>query len=315
MTKRGWLFLSALLALAALSVLAIWRLVGTSEDPVEIRLDRLHSASEEQFPTAFRLAIAPVLSSNRTVESYESLTTYLSQRLGRPVRIVQRKTYGEINELLRHGAVQAALVCTGAYLHAVADNISLEVIAVPVYADGPVYYSLIIVRSDSGITSLDDLKGRPLAFSDPLSLSGHYYLLSKLLDLNLDPRRYFSRTTFTYSHDGSIKAVLDGIAEAAAVDSLVYDYELRHSPTLSKSVRVIHRSPPLGASPVVAPTSLDPALRDRVRRAFLSMADSDRGKAVLTDLAVQRFVSPPPNLYDTASRVLQTVDAYMRGRQ
>jgi phosphonate transport system substrate-binding protein len=229
--------------------------------------------------------------------------------------MVQRKTYSEVNELLRHGTVQVAIICTGAYLHARVDKIPLEVIAVPVYSEGPVYHSFIIVRAESGITSMWGLKGRSFAFSDPLSLSGHYYPISLLLDQKVEPYTFFSHITFTYSHNGNMKAVLDGIADGAAVDSLVYNFEVLRNPGIGKKLRVIHQSPPLGINPVVVPTSIDLSLRERLREAFIGMNGSPEGQKLLSALGIVRFDIPPPTLYDSVSELFAKVRRYLEQRE
>ncbi|MBI2890271.1 MAG: phosphate/phosphite/phosphonate ABC transporter substrate-binding protein [Nitrospirae bacterium] len=301
--------------MAAVLSLAVWRTLEKREEPFEVRLDSENLVRPGQGAEPLRLAIAPVLSPDLTVEAYQSLSDYLSARMPRPVRLVQRKTYGEVNELLRHATIQAAIICTGAYVRALMDNIKLDVIAVPSYKDGPVYYSLIVVRSADPARSLNDLKGRSFAFTDPLSLSGHYYAISALLDMGANPAAYFSKTTFTYSHDGSMRAVLDGIADGAAVDSLVYEDIIRRNPGMGEALRVVHRSPPLGAQPVVVPASLDPTLREGFQKAFLGISDSVRGHVTVESLGIERFVVPPPGLYDSASQLVAKVNRYLQERR
>lgn len=281
------------------------------ETPYELRLDSGTVLQKGTSGEPLRLAIAPVLSPDLTAEAYQSLSDYLSIRMPRPVRLVQRKTYGEINELLRHGAVQAAIICTGAYIRAMMENLKLEVIAVPAYSVGPFYYSYLVVRLKDALNTIGDLADHPFAFSDPLSLSGHYYGISILLDMGVNPTEYFSRTTFTYSHDGSMKAVMDGIADGAVVDSLVYDDVVRRNPAVGDALRVIHRSPPLGASPVVVPASIEPALRESFQKAFLKMSDSQRGRKTLASLGIERFVVPAPDLYDSARAIVTRVNRYL----
>lgn len=314
-TRNGFILIMLLgFGLATLSAL-IGGWLDSQERPLEVDLRAPGEPRRRSGPPALRFAIAPVLSPERTASDYHDLTQYLAARLDRPVRLVQRKTYSEVNELLRHKAIHVAIICTGAYLHAQVDNIPLEIVAVPVYSDGPVYYSLLIVRTGSTMESIRDLQGHPFAFSDPLSLSGHYYPVSLLLNLGIDPHRFFSQETFTYSHDGSIKAVLDGIADGAAVDSLVYDFEALHNPLLTKKLRVIHRSPPLGINPVVVPAALELSVRESLRQAFLGMHETQAGQRILTSLRIARFDTPPATLYDFAAERFTLVRRYLEKAQ
>ncbi len=258
-----------------------------------------------------RFAVAPVLSPERTADTNLAIADTLSSRLGRLVRLVQRKTYAEVNELLRRDSVQVAIIGTGAYLQALRTGDRFEAIAVPVCEEGPVSRSLVLVRSDGPCASFADLRGRRFAFSDPASLSGHTETVALLLASGEDPARYFSGTTFTYSHDGCIRALLDGVVDGAAVDSLVHDFEVRSNSALSDRVRVVHRSGPLPISPVVVPGAIEPALREALRAAFLSMHETPQGRGILEPLGIRRFQAPDSGVYERELRRLEPALRYL----
>ncbi len=88
-----------------------------------------------------------------------------------------------------------------------------------------------------------------------------------------DERSYFSSVAFTRSHDRSIEAIAKALSDGAAVDSLVFDQLLQARPALRGVVRVIHRSPELGVSPVVASTRLSKERRDELRKALLELSN------------------------------------------
>lgn len=298
----------SLLGVGALAACGLAFLTLTSRDrPTPVSLDPTDAVPHGSTRAAFRFAVAPVLSPERTMDQYRRLTDYVANRLHQPVALVLRKTYTEVNELLRLGNVQAAIICTGAYLRARADGVPIEAVAVPVYAEGAVYHALLIVRSDSRIQDLDGLRGRRFAYSDPLSLTGHDYPILLLLRRGLDPSTFFTGTTFTYSHDGSLRAVLDGIADAASVDSFIYDTELRANPALAAQLRVIERSPPLPIQPVVLARRVAPEVRKVVCAALLEMEATPEGRAVLAALGPTRFEAVPPGFYDELAAELAPV--------
>jgi len=284
-------------------------LLLSGDPPLEIDPDTSELVQVADNSGDLRFAVAPVMSPERTTNEYRVLAGHLATELETPVKVVQRKTYAQVNELLRVGSVQVALICTGAYLDSRAEALPLEVLVVPYYQSGPVYRSLILAREDGPYTSFEQLVGLPFALSDPLSLSGHYYPLSAVMEMGRSPADLLSRAIYTYSHDASITALLDGIVEGAAVDSLVYEYEVRRDPTISQRLEILHRSPPLGISPIVVPSSVDHELRERLRSAFLHMGDSPTGREVLDSLGVSRFDLPPEGLYD------DVYERYMRVRK
>ena len=245
-----------------------------------------------------RVAIAAVLSPGATLETYQSLLDYLSSYLNRPVELLQRNTYAEINELIRTGEADLAFICGGAFVEGERE-FSMQLLVVPQVNSQTRYYSYIIVSRDSPYQSLEDLRGHSFAFTDPLSNSGHLALLWLLHQMNETPETFFRKTIFTYSHDNSIRAVAEGLADGAAVDSLVYDYTIAREPTYSARTRVIQKSGPFGIPPVVVHPQIDPALRAELEQVLLSMDKDDEGRAILDKLMIDRFVVGEPALYDS----------------
>lgn len=244
-----------------------------------------------------RLAIAAVVSPRETFKSYDHLVEYLGKRLGRPVKLIQRATYAEINELVRSGEVELALVCTNAYVEG-HQSFGMELLAAPVVRGEKVYYSYIIVPADSTAESLQDLRGKVFAFSDPLSFSGRIAPLFSLASMGETPEDFFRRYIFTYSHDNSIKAVATKLVDAAAVDSLVLEATFITRPDFKDKVRVIDRSIGVGTPPFVVPKGLDPELKEKLRDIFLRMHEDPDGKEALNDLMIDRFVDLPDSAYD-----------------
>ena len=253
-----------------------------------------------------RIAFAGVTSPEATARSYEDLVAYLEGRLSRPVEVVQKRTYAEINALLKDGAVQAAFVCSLAYVLG-RDDFGVELLVAPEVDEGTVYSSYLIVPAGSRDRSLADLRGGVFAFSDPLSNSGHLVPVYRLSLLGEEPDRFFERTLFTDSHDNSVRSVADGLVDGAAVDSLVYDGMLADHPELARRTRVIERWGPYGIPPLVVPASVDPDLRRSLEGIFLTMADDEAGATILEQLGVNRFVTVDDSLYDGIREMWQAI--------
>lgn len=253
-----------------------------------------------------RVSVAAMLSPSDTYTSYSRLFERVGQRLGMSVELVQRRTYAEVNELLLNGRLDAALVCTGGYLELRSRAPSqIEVLAVPVRDGKSTYESLIIVPSSSAAHQLHDLAGRKFAFTDDLSFSGYSYAAKLLRDMGEDPRRFFGSTSFTHSHDRSIRAVAQRLVDGAAVDSLIYDDLVRRDPALATTTRIVHRSPPFGTMPVVASTRLSLETRERIRQVLLALDRDSDTAAALQIVHIDRFVIPPAGLYDAAAMVVE----------
>jgi phosphonate transport system substrate-binding protein len=171
---------------------------------------------------------------------------------------------------------------------------------VPVVKGRSFYRSYIVVPKKSPVRSLADLKGRVFAYADPLSLSGYIYPAACIRRLGYCQKEFFSHVFFTESHDKSIEAVATGIADGAAVDSLIFDaLRAAHNPNADK-LKVIEKSEKFGMPPVVVAPDIDHALRYKLLKVMLNMDKNAAGRKVLKKLSMDRFILPDPALYHSA---------------
>ena len=253
-----------------------------------------------------RVAVAAVISPKGTVESYSPFLSYLEKKLNRPVELVQRRTYLEVNDLIEHGEVDIAFVCTSAYIQG-HDTFGMELLVAPQVGGATIYNSYLIVPISSSAQSIKDLRGKVFAFTDPISLSGRVYPNYLVQQLGFTPEEFFARTFYTYSHDEAIRAVASGLADGAAVDSLVYDYAVARDPSLAEKVRVIHRSPDFGIPPVVVSPFTRPQIKNELQSVLLEMADDPTAADALLAIGVERFVSIDDSVYDSVRSLVGVI--------
>jgi phosphonate transport system substrate-binding protein len=261
----------------------------------------------EQDVIPLRVAVASVVSPKGTIQSYEPMLKYLESQLHRPVELVQRRTYLETNDLISEGKVDLAFVCTSAYVSGF-EEFGMELLAAPQVNGDRIYFSLLIVPSDSTAESMSDLAGKVFAFTDPISLSGRMYPTFVVQQLGYDPETFFSRIFFTYNHDEAIRAVANKLADGAAVDSLVYDFALTRDPELINKVRVIHRSPAFGIPPVVVSPLLDDDIKFELQKILLRMSETAEGRQVLDSIGVEKYIIIDDQAYDDVRELVKNVE-------
>lgn len=240
-----------------------------------------------------RVLVASMVSPRSTLGLYSGLVQLLGQRLGRPANLLLRKGYSEGNSALDTGEADVGFVCTGAYLRSRQHGQAHHPLAVPMVAGKTTYHSQILVLAESPARSVADLRGLRMAYVDPLSLTGYLWIQQRIQMLSADPARFFSSTQFTGSHDRSVEAVAAGLADAAAVDSLIADAMLAKDPNLGRRLRVLERSPEFGSPPVVARADMPEAERRALTAVLLGMDSTAEGAALLADIGIERFVAVP----------------------
>ena len=245
-----------------------------------------------------KIALANVISPEESFVYYNDLLDYISNKTNRSVTIVQRKTYQEINDLVRKQIVDVAFISSRPYVDG-KRNFDMELLVAPVVKGKTTYRSYLIVHKDSNIKNFEDLRGKTFAFTDPISNSGKLYPTYMLATMNETPDTFFKITFYTYSHDRSIQAVNDKLVDGAAVDSLVWDYKNATVPDFTKNTKIILESPLFGNPPVVVPHDLDPLLKEEIRTILLDMHKDAEGREILDGLMIDRFIEVDDDLYNS----------------
>lgn len=244
------------------------------------------------------VAIAGMVTPKEGVKYYKGLAEYVGRKVGRPVRLIHKADYAQVNEMLRDRKIDIAFVCSGPYATG-HDEFGVELVAAPVVNGRPAYFSYIIVAASSPATSLASLQGKVFAFADPQSNTGYIVPNFMLSQMGTTAASFFGETFYTYSHDNSIKAVAQGKADGAAVDSLIWDYEDATDDTYTSKTRVLARSEPFAIPPVVARPGIDRELFEAVQKAFLSVHEDPEGKRLLDHMRIERFEKIDDSAYDS----------------
>ena len=168
-------------------------------------------------------------------------------------------------------------------------------------ADGrPVYFGDVVVRADSPLETLLDLRGRLIGCNDPISLSGHHALRFELERLGEDPDT-FANLHFTGGHHRSLDLVVAGEIDVAVVDSVVRIGRSRHDADVA-GLRVVDRLGPWPVQPLVASATLPEGQRLAVSDALLTPAAHVALRPELEAAALSRLVAVDESHYDPVRR-------------
>ncbi|WP_135465734.1 phosphate/phosphite/phosphonate ABC transporter substrate-binding protein [Crenalkalicoccus roseus] len=134
-----------------------------------------------------------------------------------PVRLYPAGDYAGVIQAFGARQVELASMSPSAYAGAWLDTRGgVEPLVVTEEEDGTIsYVAVMVVRADSGITSLEEMRGRSIAWSDPNSASGYLIPRFALRRQGISPERFFGRTGFGGGHEQAIVAVLQRQYDAA----------------------------------------------------------------------------------------------------
>ncbi|WP_448681763.1 phosphonate ABC transporter substrate-binding protein [Pseudomonas nicosulfuronedens] len=227
-----------------------------------------------QAQDALTVGLIPSEDSQAMIKSSQLVLDQLQERLGMPVKPFVATDYNGVIEALRAGKLDVAYLGPFSYVlaHQIAGADAFAV-AVTKKTGTSAYHSLIIARKDSGIRSLDDLKGHTFAFVDPSSASGHLFPKAGLEQSGHDPKSLFSRVIFSGSHDASILAVENRKVDAAAVADRILAGAISSGQVQQDDFQVVWKSDDIPESPMVWRKNLDPELQKKLVAAFASIKD------------------------------------------
>lgn len=268
-------------------------------------LPLLQKAAAAAPASEVRIGLTPVFLDDQ-LDFLKRLRAYFTDRLGVPVQFVQRGSYREIVELIRSGKIHFAWLCGFPYVRFRKD---LRLLAVPLYHGNPLYQSYFIVpASDKTTASLQDLRGKIFAYSDPDSNSGYLYPQYQLLRAGENPATFFSRTFFTWGHRKVIEAVGVGLSQGGAVDGYVWETLNAVRPELTAATRIVSRSPELGYPPFVAHGNISKDLFRRMQSVLLSMSGDSQGAGLLKTLYLDGFIAGSDQLFDGIAVMARLLD-------
>ena len=254
------------------------------------------------------LVFANFLAPNMT-PVYAGVAERVGQALEVPVQLIEGSRF----EQLRDGSVGVAFLCGLPYVRLCAERPGmLEPLAAPVldearYQDRPVYFSDVIVRRDSPFRSFDDLRGHSWAYNEAGSYSGCLLVRHHLLQMG-ETESFFGRVTFTGRHQESIRKVVEGAVDAAAIDSHVLGVERLRNPELASQIRVIASFGPSTVPLVVATADVPAPVQARIGAALCELGSDRESRNLLASGLIRRFTPIDDRAYDDIRQKLAAVD-------
>ncbi|OIN91760.1 MAG: phosphonate ABC transporter substrate-binding protein [Comamonadaceae bacterium CG1_02_60_18] len=212
---------------------------------------------------------------------------YLSARMGQRVVFVARESYQDILDLLFSEQLDAAWICGYPY---VLHQHRLRLLASPLYQGKPLYQAYLIGRPDLAGSAWNwgALKGRVLAYADPLSNSGWLVAQAQMRAAGLTARD-LRRSFFAHSHRNVAEAVASGLAQVGCIDGYVWETMRLQHMALIDSTRVLWRSDWFAFPPLVARVGdNNPALK-ALATTLQHMVDDSQGASLLQALNLSGF--------------------------
>lgn len=223
-------------------------------------------------PALLTMVVAPA-SDHPGGLDLEELVAFLREKTDIPINLRRCADYKAAMTALTDGSAQIGWLGSFAYKEASGSDGAIEAFAVgvPKGRSIPNYHSLFIVRSDSRIKTLPDIRNSTIALSDRYSTSGYFVPRRELADIgiDIDNEETFNKVIRVGNHDEAIRAVIDGHADVAPVSSVNLEETVASGAIEPSHFRIIHRSLDIPGASLVCARNLEPSLKQKIKALVL----------------------------------------------
>jgi phosphonate transport system substrate-binding protein len=238
------------------------------------------------------------------------LQHYLTQYMGREVKLVTLSSYSATLDSLSSGSVDFASLGAVTYVRGRA---RMGLVPLVQRESDLQYHSLIIANTGKPIYSLSDLRGKQFAYGDINSTSGHVipYLEMKRAGINPDTDFQFR---YSGEHSATVKLVEMGMVDAGAVDEAIFNAMIKDGRADRNRLRVIHTSKPFVDYVYVARRGMSDSEKEKFAAALLALKEG-KNDDVLKLLRASKFVKANDGEYAAIREAAQELNLVETARR
>jgi len=210
------------------------------------------------------------------IESADEIAALLSEKTGYVIKGNVATSYSAVIEAMGTGKAHMGTLATFAYILA-HEKYGVECALVSVRYGRPYYDGQIIAGADTGITKLEDLKGKTMCWVDATSTSGYIIPRVMLKAAGVDPDTDLAQQTEVGGHDGVALAVYKGDCDAGATYVDARDKIEDEFPDVKEKTVVIATSPEIPNDGLQFIKDFPPEMKDKIVKAFLEIMETEEG--------------------------------------
>ena len=231
-------------------------------------------AADPSWPKELTFALLSTESAPEVGRRWTPILDQLGKDLGVAIKQVAATDYRGSIEALKFNKAQIGQLGPKGYVEASNNNYAnVEPIVQLQHTNGSLgYRSCLIVHADSDLFSPEDIGGKTFAFNDPNSTSGYLVPMTFFLtEMGIEPNEYFSKLTFSGSHEASILAVANKKVDVASTNLPDIQQMTREGKIPRGVVRVIWVSKLIPNDPIVIGKDLPDGLKQAIQQSLITM--------------------------------------------
>lgn len=275
------------LALAAGVALSCSALLANAADVLKV------SAIPDEAPTEL-------------LRKFKPLGAYLEKQLGMKVEFVPVADYPAVVEALATDRLDMAWLGGFTFV-----QVRLKTgNAIPlVQREQDAQFTSKFITANPEVKSLTDLKGKTFAFGSISSTSGSLMPRYFMIKDGIKPESYFSRIGYSGAHDATAAWVQAGKVDGGVLNASVWQKLVDSGKVDTSKVHVFATTPTYYDYNWTVRGTLDPALAEKIKAAFLALDPANpEHKAILDLQAASRFIDTSPENYKGIEEAARAAD-------
>ena len=255
------------------------------------------AATAAQAQQVFRVTTIPEEAATEQMRKFTPLANYLEKQLGVKVEFTPVSDYPAAVEALVNKKVDLAWLGGFTYVQA---NLRSggKIVPLAQREEDTKFQSVFIAKTDSGIKSLADMKGKQISFGSQSSTSGHAMPRGVLVEAGINPEKDFARIAYSGAHDATIASVVSGKVDAAALDITVWKKFVAENRVDTKAVDVFYTTKPFFNYNWSVHADMPKAMQEKVKAALLAISPSVPEQAEILKLnRATRYIETKPENY------------------
>lgn len=245
-----------------------------------------------------RFGVFPYKSPKEMMKLFMPIARQLEKEIGRPIHLSSAPNAEQYNQRAIAGEYDLIWPCNTCYFQ-IHDQAGFEAVA----SGSPTFHGIVIVRKNSGITQLSQLKGKKIAAAWKNSYAAYKFLAFKMKKLGYSPPEDFS-VSFLGKLDSIIFSVVGkhhaaGVVRQDALASSRFD-------RVRDQLSVIYTSPEVPQFPFAVKPDMDQKQIDQIVKVLTEINDkTSHGKSILNALKVKEIIPCTDSNYDEFRTIIR----------
>jgi phosphonate transport system substrate-binding protein len=304
--KRLFLQPALLLIAPLLLALAFFPLSGCEKEAAGYEAQYSNSTPPKQ--PLYLFGVHPLHNPKHLFEVYGPLVQYINARLNNAqLKLEASRNYAAYDSKLFNRHFDFAL--PNPYQTVTAVHYGYHIFGK--MGDDDNFRGIILVRKDSGIENVTDLKGKAVSYPAETALAAtmmpQWYLHTHGLDINRD-----ITNLYVGSQESSIMNVYLGKVAAAATWPPPWKAFIKERPQVAEDVEVKWQTDPLPNNGLVARDDMPASLVKQVADILFSLHESPEGRAILARMELSRFEAADDATYAPVRDFLNQFEQQVR---